>query len=324
VSGRSILIVVGVIVLMLAGALLFPVKLPHVQLPAEPIFHLGSLSVTNTMFTGWIASLIVLWLFWAGTRNAQLVPSGMQNFVEFISEFVLSLCESVAGVRRGREFFPMIATIFFFVITANWMGLLPGFGSIGIWEHAAGSVAEQHGQELTKPEKPAAKPAEKDAAKVAEKPGGAGAPQGEEELEFVPIFRAASSDLNTTLAIALFSVIATQIAGLRHLGGEYVGRFFNFKGGPIGFYVGILELIAEFAKIISFTFRLFGNVFAGEVLLAVITFLLPWVAVLPFMGLELFVGFIQAFVFAVLTLVFMSLATESHAAHGEPGGAAHH
>jgi F-type H+-transporting ATPase subunit a len=329
VSGRSILILVGAIVVTLVGALLFPVKLPHVQLPAEPIFHLGSFAVTNTMFTGWIASLIVLWLFWAGTRSAQMVPSGMQNFVEFITEFVLGLCESIAGVRRGREFFPIIGTIFFFVITANWMGLLPGVGSIGVWERPAGqvegSVAEQHGQELTKPEKPAAKPGEKPGAAVAEKPGGAGAPvPAGEELEFVPILRAASSDLNTTLAIALVSVIATQIAGLRHLGGEYVGRFFNFRGGPIGFYVGILELIAEFAKIISFTFRLFGNVFAGEVLLVVITFLLPWVAVLPFMGLELFVGFIQAFVFAVLTLVFMSLATESHAAHGEPGGAAHH
>ena len=140
----------------------------------------------------------------------------------------------------------------------------------------------------------------------------------------VPLLRAASSDLNTTLAIALVSVTFTQIVGLRHLGGEYLGRFFNVRGGPIGFYVGILELIAEFAKIISFTFRLFGNVFAGEVLIAVMTFLVPWIVVLPFYGLELFVGFIQAFVFAVLTLAFMSLATESHAEHGEPAGAAHH
>jgi F-type H+-transporting ATPase subunit a len=328
VSARTILIVVGAIILILAGALAFPVKLPHVQLPAEPIAHLGAFTVTNSILAGWITSLVVLGLFWAGTRRADMVPSGMQNFVEFVSEFVLGLCESVAGLRRGREFFPIVATIFFFVITANWMGLLPGFGTIGLWEHpqgeVVGSVAESHGQEATKPEKPEAKPGA-EAKPATTGPAGAGAPTGEAgELELVPLFRAASSDLNTTLAIALFSVVLTQVVGLRHLGGEYIGRFFNLRGGPIGFYVGILELIAEFAKIISFTFRLFGNVFAGEVLIAVITFLLPWLVVLPFYGLELFVGFIQAFVFAVLTLVFMSLATESHAEHGEPGGAAHH
>jgi len=290
VSARTILIVVGAIVLILAGALAFPVKLAHVQLPAEPIGHIGLFTITNSILAGWISSLVVLWVFWAGTSKATMVPSGIQNFVEFSSEFILGLCESVAGLRRGREFFPIIATIFFFVIVSNWMGLLPGFGTIGFWEQA---------------------PA-----------GAAGGEAG--ELELVPLLRAASSDLNATLAIALVSVVLTQVVGLRYLGGEYVGRFFNFKGGPIGIYVGLLELIAEFAKIISFTFRLFGNVFAGEVLIAVITFLLPWLVVLPFYGLELFVGFIQAFVFAVLTLVFMSLATVSHADHGESGGDAHH
>src|SRR5262249_7027906 len=178
-------------------------------------------------------------------------------------------------------------TIFFFVITANWMGLVPGFGSIGYWENVP----------------------------------------GEEQQEFVPLLRAATTDLNTTLAIALTSVIATQVFGLRTLGGGYVSKFINFRG-PIDFYVGILELIAEFAKIISFTFRLFGNIFAGEVLLAVIVFLVPWIAALPFYGLELFVGFIQAFVFAVLTLVFMTLATTAHehggAAPGHAREASHH
>jgi F-type H+-transporting ATPase subunit a len=331
------LIAVGVIVAILAGALIAPVKLPHVQLPAEPIGHLGPITITNTMLTGWISSLVVLGLFWAGTSGSKLVPGGVQNFVELISEFILGLCESVAGVRRGREFFPIVGTIFFFVIVSNWMGLLPGFGTIGFWEAphheaagvglpgatAPGTVVDTHAEDATKAKEPAAKaPGAKEPA--AKEKAGAAAESHAEELVLVPLFRAASSDLNTTLAIALVSVIFTQVVGLRHLGGEYVGRFFNFKGGPIGFYVGVLELIAEFAKIVSFTFRLFGNVFAGEVLIAVITFLLPWIAVLPFYGLELFVGFIQAFVFAVLTLVFMSLATESHAEHGEPGGAAHH
>jgi F-type H+-transporting ATPase subunit a len=337
VSARTLLIAVGVIVVALVGAIYFPVTLPHVQLPAEAIGHVGPFTITNTILTGWISSLVVLGLFWAGTSNAQVVPRGIQNFVEYISEFVLSLCESVAGVRRGREFFPLVGTIFFFVIVSNWMGLLPGFSTIGFWETphaapAAGAVVDTHAEDATKSKEPSKEPATKEKAKAAQakeptakdKVGAAEGDHAEEHPILVPLFRAASSDLNTTLAIALVSVIFTQIVGLRHLGGEYVSRFFNFKGGPIGFYVGVLELIAEFAKIISFTFRLFGNVFAGEVLIAVITFLLPWVVVLPFYGLELFVGFIQAFVFAVLTLVFMSLATESHAEHGEPGGAAHH
>jgi F-type H+-transporting ATPase subunit a len=334
VSARTILIAVVVVVVIIAGAILFPAPLPHVQLPAEAIGHIGPFTLTNTILTGWISSLVLIVLFWAGTSNARLVPSGIQNFVETISEFILSLCESVAGPARGREFFPMVGTIFFFVVVSNWMGLLPGFSTIGFWEaphhEPAGAVVDTHAEDATKSKEPAKEPATKEKEKVAQakeptaKDKVGAADEHHEELVLVPLFRAASSDLNTTLAIALVSVLFTQIVGLRHLGGEYVGRFFNFKGGPIGLYVGLLELIAEFAKIISFTFRLFGNVFAGEVLLAVITFLLPWLVVLPFYGLELFVGFIQAYVFAVLTLVFMSLATESHAGHGEPGGAAHH
>jgi F-type H+-transporting ATPase subunit a len=278
VSGRAILIVVGAILLIAVGMLVFPVKLAHIQLPAEPIFHAGSIPVTNTMLAGWVASIFLLVLFWRGTANASLVPRGVQNLVEYAVEFLLGFSESVAGVEKGRRFFPLVATIFLFVITSNWMGLLPGFGTIGLRE----------GEEL------------------------------------IPILRGATSDLNTTLAIALVSVVATQLYGLRYLGLEYPARFINFREGPIGFYVGILELIAELAKVISFTFRLFGNIFAGEVLIAVMTFLVPWGILLPFYGLELFVGFVQAFVFAALTAVFMSLATTSHAPHGEPGSAAHH
>src|SRR5262249_40567842 len=148
---------------------------------------------------GWVVTLLVLFLFWRAASSAKMVPSGLQNFIELATEFILSLCESVAGVQRGRQFFPLVGTIFFFVITANWMGLLPGFGSIGFWERVP----------------------------------------GEEELEFVPLLRAATTDLNTTLAIALTSVIATQVFGLRALGGGYIGKFINFRG-PIDFYVGIL------------------------------------------------------------------------------------
>ena len=126
----------------------------------------------------------------------------------------------------------------------------------------------------------------------------------------VPLVRSAFSDLNNTLALALIAVAATHLIGIVSLGPlRYIGKFLSFKG-PIQFFVGILEMVSEVAKILSFSFRLFGNIFAGEVLLVVVSVLIPIIAPLPFLGLELFVGFIQALVFAVLTLVFLTMATQ--------------
>jgi F-type H+-transporting ATPase subunit a len=167
--------------------------------------------------------------------------------------------------------FPLVATFFIFIIVNNWAGLIPGFGSIGIYEM-------KEGHEV-----------------------------------FVPFLRSANADLNTTIMLSLVSVIVIQIVGIGVIGlKSYTKKFFNFSS-PILFFVGILELISEFIKIISFSFRLFGNVFAGEVLLIVITMLVPYILPIPFYGLELFVGFIQALVFTMLTLVFIKMATiEAH------------
>jgi len=135
----------------------------------------------------------------------------------------------------------------------------------------------------------------------------------------VPLLRSMNADVTMTLAIACISVIMTQIFGIAALGVfPYAGKFFVAPWrDPIGCFIGILELIAEFAKVISFTFRLFGNIFAGEVLLVVISFLMPYVAPIPFLGLEIFVGFIQALVFCMLTLVFVKMATMAHGGHEE-------
>lgn len=128
----------------------------------------------------------------------------------------------------------------------------------------------------------------------------------------VPVFRGPNADLSTTIALAIFSVIATQILSIKALGASsYIKKFINF-GNPINFFVGILEIVSEFAKILSFSFRLFGNIFAGEVLLVVIAFLVPIILPIPFLGLELFVGFIQALVFTMLTSVFIAVSTEHH------------
>ncbi len=313
--GRVLFIGVLAVIGIIAGRIFAPVRLSHIQLPAEPVGQIGNFVVTNTMTAAVVASLLVLFFFARGTSGMRLIPSGVQNFVEFLVEFVLGLCESVAGKRQGRQFFPLTATIFFFVLTSNWLGLLPGYGTIGYWHSAK---AETHVEVPVKEASPAKIAVEKPAAEAKDTHAAESGP------EFVSFLRSAATDLNTTLAIALIASIAIQYFGARNLGGEYLQKFFNFKEGPIGVFVGLLELVAEVGRVISFTFRLFGNIFAGEVVLAVITFLLPWVVLVPFLGIEVFVGFIQALVFAMLTLVFASLASTSHKAHDNAHEGAHH
>ncbi|MBI3956860.1 MAG: F0F1 ATP synthase subunit A [Candidatus Kerfeldbacteria bacterium] len=243
-----------------------------ISLAAEPIAHLGSFPITNTLLASWIAVAVLLVLAFAIRRRVAAVPSGVQNVSESVIEGALGLMDSVTGDRKMSErFFPLVMTLFLFIVTANWLGLMPLFGTVGI--------KEVH--------------------------------DGEETI--IPLLRTVNSDLNVTFALAAVSVIATQVFGVLIVGGrKYSQRFFNLKN-PIFTFVGILELFSEIAKMLSFSFRLFGNVFAGEVLLVVVAGLIPYIVPLPFMFLELFVGAIQAFVFAVLTLGFLRIATvESH------------
>ncbi|MCK9351836.1 MAG: F0F1 ATP synthase subunit A [Candidatus Paceibacterota bacterium] len=235
----------------------------HVSISAEHLFSLFGIPVSNTMLTALVASFLLVIFSYFATRRMKKIPSGMQNFFEWGIEQLFQLVENVMDDRKlAFRFFPLIATFFFFILVSNWMGLLPGFGSIGFYEHGA----------------------------------------------LVPYFRSATADLNTTLAFAMISVIIIQIAGIAALGFRHYGKkFFNFSS-PINFFVGLLELISEFAKIISFSFRLFGAVLAGEILLTVITGLVPYVLPLPFMGLELFIGAVQALVFVLLTMVFLKIA----------------
>lgn len=244
----------------------------HISLTAEPIFHIGSFPVTNTLLTSWIVIVLLVAVALVLRRNLRMVPKGLQNVVEAIIEATLNLMDGITGSReQSKKFFPLIATLFFFIITANWIGLLPGFGTIGFHEQLDGKTI------------------------------------------LVPFLRSTNSDLNVTLALAIVSVLSIQIFGIMIIGvAKYSKRFFNFQN-PIFTFVGLIELISEIAKLVSFSFRLFGNVFAGEVLLVVVATLVPYIAPLPFYFLETFVGFIQAFVFAILTLVFLKVATvESH------------
>ncbi|MBI4034013.1 MAG: F0F1 ATP synthase subunit A [Candidatus Brennerbacteria bacterium] len=240
----------------------------HISLAAEKILDIFGFPLTNTLLTSWLVVIVLALGAYAFSKRIKVMPAGFQNAVEFVIDGFFGFMTTVAGDRRTAEkFFPIVATIFFFVLFANWAGILPGVGSIGFYEH------------------------------------------GE---TFVPFFRSVNSDLNMTLALALVAVTLSHFFGVAGLGAlKHAAKFFNFKS-PIGFFVGLLEFISEFAKIISFSFRLFGNVFAGEVLLVIMTLLVPYLAPVPFYGLEIFVGFIQALIFAVLTMMFLVVATKHH------------
>ncbi len=248
----------------------------NISLAAEPIFHIKSFPVTNTLLMSWCIMAFLFVIVAVTRKKLKTVPAGLQNIVELGMEKLLNFMESVTGDRReAKKFFPLIATIFIFVILSNWLEIVPGLGTIGIWE-------EHHGEQI-----------------------------------LIPFIRSASADLNVTLAIAIISVFSIQIFGIMALGVfKYAGKFISFKG-PIEFFVGILELVSEVAKMISFSFRLFGNIFAGEVLLTIVLFLAPYLVPLPFLFLEIFVGFIQALVFSMLTLVFLKVATTGHEEHHE-------
>ena len=241
----------------------------NISISAEPIFNFGQFEFTNSMLVSLLVTFALSIL--AVSFSLYLQSKRKSNFFVFIQTILESFYEfvqSIAPQQAGR-FFPLIASIFLFVMFASWAGLLPGAETIGLIRNIDGIK------------------------------------------EYVPFFRGGTADLNITLGLAIFAVISIQVYGYKTLGMKYFKKFFDFSN-PINFFVGFLELISEFARIMSFAFRLFGNIFAGEVLLAVIAFLVPVFASLPFMGLEIFVGFIQALVFATLTLVFINIATTSH------------
>ncbi len=262
---------------------------PDPRLPAEAVFHLFSFPVTNSILATWLTIVVLVGMFYTATRKVKLIPSRWQSLLELVIERLLSFCQSVAGEKNGRRFFPVIATIFLFVLVNAWTSLLPGFGSIFV----TGS-----------------------------------------EGEAVHLLRGANTDINLPLALALISFVFVEYFGIRSLGFRYLGKFINvgqlfrstgqllrgrFKAGLGGLFtgfidvfVGILEGLSELIRIVSFTFRLFGNMTAGEILLLIVAFLVPWVLALPFYGLELLVGFVQALIFAGLTLVFVTLAVTSH------------
>ena len=297
--------IIGIIVLLVLSVVpVFNAPPPHVELAAEALLEHGPKWFTNGLLTTLLVDLIIILMAVFAVSRMKEIPGAWQNIVEMLVEGMWNLTQSIAGhgSANSRKFFPWVITIFIFVLISNYIGLLPGFGSIGIYH----SPAESHAQ-----------------AELGNQIAMAGAetvavPAAAEEGKpvLVPLFRSPSADLNMTLALALISVFMTQFYGVQALGMRYFTKFFKnpFKDG-MGAVVGFFELIAEISKIISFSFRLFGNIFAGEVVLLVMAFLVTFLLPSIFYGLELFIGFIQALVFMLLTLAFFTMATVSHDDH---------
>ena len=361
-KGRTLLFILAgvavVFVLFILSIVFRAVPQPLIELKGEKIFDLGPLPARNTLITSWLVVAFLIILAYFSGRNLKWLPSGWQNFVEMVIEGIHNIVVSVAGEKHGRRFFWVIATFFIYVAVSNWFALLPFFNAIGKVEpiepeeghfHEEAVVVQQAGVsfvnfgaeliEIEVDETPCEGLEGHDeeeclehqrelAIEHAEEEHGVG--EDEELAIIAPYFRSVNTDLMTPLALAIASAIFVEYWGISTLGFfTYGSKFINLKnlarGKPIGlidFFVGILELFAEVARLISFSFRLFGNMLAGEILLLVMTFLLPFtfVVVGVFYGLEIFVGAIQAFIFGMLTLVFGVMAVAEHGEHGEEYG----
>jgi len=420
---KRTVIIVGVAIAVIAwlgvGLVVAKGPQPEIVVPAESLWKVGPLHITNTLFTAWVVMALLIVLSFAATKSMKLMPSGIQNFVEAVVGFLLGQVEDIAGEKNGRRFFMVVATIFLFVITSNWFGLLPFFNAIGQTDDVGHEIykelSEANPSKLKLKDGAYTEDAKFAGWKMEDSGGVVMAKSGTEQVEFevfkgdtpgkaldryavflahsyvgdktlqatiksteeerkalsdelvrnsyvalkqdpsapklltaappegaggvseatvtspvtgeavygvdfenskklalvVPFFRGVYSDVNNTLALGIIAFFCIEFWGFQALGFGYLKKFFNFSS-PIAAIVGLLELLSEFIRIISFTFRLFGNIFAGEILVLMLTFLMPFLFVDIIYGLELFVGLIQASVFALLTLVFASMAVEHH------------
>ncbi len=376
---RYILLILIVLMIVFGSVIAYtkPV-LPFIQLPGEPYpgteglmpaFLFNNAGLTNTFVSTLLAWAIVLLIAFglrARSRTADEVPTGFYNLFEMIVEGAYNFAQNIAG-PKVKEFFPYFMTFILIILVSNWMGLVPGVDSIGLWEnkpHFTALAAEREALAQAEADGVTLSEAELEEimheAELAEDEANAwglrdglfliraenaieGAPVETEshgypigrnpeaaDWTIVPFLRPAATDLNFTIAFALIAMGMVQYYGFKHLGFSYLNKFFPFleknwvdkvKGDPIKAIdpaVGILELVSEISKILSFSFRLLGNMFAGMVLLFVMGYILS-VMNLAFFGLEFFVGVIQAVVFGLLTLIFMNSATEHHG-----GGEEHH
>jgi len=269
-------------------------KLPEIVIQPDVLFTIPGINfpVTNTLLCTWIVIVVLLALVYSASRRKDLVPRGFQNFAEWAVESLLNLVEGVSGKEKGRKFFPLVATLFIFILFANLLDVMPGVDTIGSLRGAVANPINLGFIHLL---------------------------SGNDTGAIVPWFRPPTTDLNLTFAMALIVVVVCQVIGFVTLGaGEHLSKYFKVKAlftkpsGSIEFFVGLVELVTELSRLLSFAFRLFGNIFAGSAVLAVFGFLTLGIGNVVFIPLELFVAFVQALVFSLLTLVFLEMATTGH------------
>lgn len=266
----------------------------EVTIFAEPVAHIGNFPITNSLLTSWLAVLVIFAFSFALRKKMKKIPGKLQHIFEILIDGALSLCDQVTNNRKlTNKIFPLVFTLFVFILVNNWVGILPFTGSIGM------NVIE----------------------------GG--------HSVFVPFFRGGTADVNTTLALALMIVLGSNVFGIFVVGlWKTFNKYVNLKVlgsipskvrkdpsillvAPITFFVGLLEFIGEIAKVASLSFRLFGNVFAGEVLLASMAAIFAFILPGPFLFLEVFVGLIQALIFSLLAAVYFTIASTDHSEHEE-------
>lgn len=255
---------------------------------AEPIAHVGPFAVTNALVMSWVTVAVLVVVFVTLGKRIKKIPAGLQSMFEILLEQAFALADTVTGERKKSErFLPIVLALFLFILVNNWLGLLPGVGTVGFVET-----------------------------------------EGAHRV-FVPLLRGGTADINTTLAISLFAVVMSHLFGVVTLGvWKHLNKFVNMHAfaeipkkikkdpvillvNPIKAFVGVIEMIGEIAKVASLSLRLFGNIFAGEVLLASMMAIFAFGLPLPFIFMELIVGIVQAMVFAILTLAFFGIATSS-------------
>lgn len=266
----------------------------EVTLFAEPVMHIGSVSITNSLLSGWLVVILVIVLSFIIRMKISQIPGRLQSFLEIVMEGALDLCDQVTGQRTlSLKVFPVVFSVFFFVLLNNWLGLLPGVGSIGFYEMHEGVNT------------------------------------------FIPLLRGGTADINTTLALGFLAVIGSNIFGVVVVGfWKTFNKYINLTAlsymvtkvrkdpsilivSPIIFFVGLIEAVGELAKVASLSFRLFGNIFAGEVLLMSMAMIMKYIVPVPFLFLEVFVGLIQALIFSLLSLVYFTIASQDHSEHEE-------
>ena len=274
----------------------------HVSLKGEPVLYFAGITITNSLVATWLVMALLLGLAVLGTRRVEVVPTGMQNMWEWVLDGLLGLC-TAATPHYARQVFPLIATLFMFIVAANWMGLLPGFNSITVLEPEIHDTAEVGGLIAVAEAALSSAPTE-----PAEEEG-----EGGHGPVRVPLLRAANADMNTTLAMAIVAFAMIHASGVRIHG---IGGYAKEIATPL--FLTPVKVVIECFVPLSLSFRLFGNTFGGEMLLTVIS--LPVLAVV-FMVLEVLFGLIQAIVFAMLTLIFTSLAVHVPEGHGDHGSA---